>query len=39
MKLHPRQQLVLNKETLRHLKVKTAIKAGRPPPSHNPTHC
>ena len=39
MKLHPRQQLVLHKETLRVLKVKTAIKAGAPPPSQHPTHC
>jgi hypothetical protein len=39
MTLHPRQQLVLNKETLRVLKVKTASKAGAPRPSHNPTHC
>ena len=38
MKLHPRQQLVLHKETLRVLKVKTGVKAGAPP-SHNPTHC
>ena len=30
MKLHPRKQLVLHKETLRVLKVKTAIKAGAP---------
>jgi hypothetical protein len=30
MKLHPRQQLVLHKETLRVLKVKTGIKAGAP---------
>jgi hypothetical protein len=32
MTLHPRQQLVLHKETLRVLKVKTGIKAGI---SHN----
>jgi hypothetical protein len=30
MKLHPRQKLVLHKETLRTLKVKTGIKAGAP---------
>jgi hypothetical protein len=40
MKVHPRQKLVLHKETLRVLKVKTAIKAGVAiPPSRNPTHC
>jgi hypothetical protein len=39
MKLHPRKKLVLHKETLRVLKVKTGIKAGAPRPSHNPTHC
>ena len=30
MKLHARKRLVLNKETLRNLTVKTAIKAGAP---------
>jgi hypothetical protein len=30
MTLHPRKQLVLHKETLRHLSVKTSIKAGAP---------
>jgi hypothetical protein len=42
MKLHSRQKLVLHKETLRVLKVKTGIKGGLavpPPPPQNPTHC
>jgi hypothetical protein len=30
MTLHPRQKLVVHKETLRHLKVKTGVKAGAP---------
>jgi hypothetical protein len=30
MTLHPRQKLVLHKETLRVLTVKTGIKAGAP---------
>ncbi|MGH9893918.1 MAG: hypothetical protein ACREA0_18425 [bacterium] len=40
MKLPATKKLVLNKETLRALTVKTTIKVDRrPPPSHNPTHC
>ena len=35
MKLHSRQQLVLHKETLRNLSVKTAIKAGAPTQNQN----
>ena len=30
MKLHPGKKLVLHKETLRALKVKTALKTGSP---------
>jgi hypothetical protein len=39
MKLDPRQKLMLHKETLRALKVKTGVKAGAGRPSHNPTNC
>jgi hypothetical protein len=39
MKLDPRKKLVLHKETLRALKVKTGIKAGAPAASNNPKHC
>ena len=43
MKLDPRQKLVLHKETLRALKVKTAIKAGARTdgacPTYNPNIC
>jgi len=40
MTLHPGQKLVLHKETLRALKVKTAIKAGgQERPTYNPNIC
>ena len=40
MKLDPRQKLVLHKETLRALKVKTGIKAGDTVrPTYNPNIC
>jgi hypothetical protein len=38
MKSDLRKKLVLHRETLRALKVKTAIKAGRGP-SHHPSIC
>ena len=40
MKLDARKKLVLKKETLRSLTIKTGVKAGGPePPTYNPVYC